>query len=45
MKAPQPKPPTDLPPGTVQIGGPIEWYSISLGVRDDSLVPEELIRI
>ena len=31
-----------MPPGTVQIGGPIEWFSISVWLRGDTLVPEEI---
>ena len=42
MKAPKPGPPVDMPRGTVQIGGPIEWFSIAIGVNGDSLVPEEI---
>lgn len=31
-----------MPPGTVQIGGPIEWFSIAIGVKGEFLVPEEI---
>jgi hypothetical protein len=31
-----------MSPGTVQIGGPIDWFAISIGVSGDSLVPEEI---
>ena len=42
MKTPKPGQPIDVPPGTVQIGGPIEWFSISVWLRGDALIPEEI---
>jgi hypothetical protein len=42
MKAPKPGPPVNVPAGTVQIGGPIEWFSISVWFRGDALVPKEI---
>lgn len=42
MKAPKPTAPRDIPAGTVQIGGPIDWFSISLRVTGDQLVPAEI---
>ena len=37
--------PSDLPAGTVQIGGAIDWFSISLGVKSENLVPDEVTAI
>ncbi len=42
MKNPKPTAPTDLGPGVIQIGGPIDWFSISLGVKGPLLVPAEI---
>jgi hypothetical protein len=42
MKRPRPQPPKDAPEGTVWSGGPIRWFSISLIVRADELVPDEV---
>jgi hypothetical protein len=45
MKRPFPQPPKDVPPGTMWFGGPISWFSISLTVRADDLVPEGVTRL
>lgn len=45
MKQPRPQPPKDAPEGTVWFGGPIGWFSISLIVRADDLVPDEVTRL
>ena len=45
MKAPKPTAPINAPPGTVEIGGPIEWFDITFGVRGDDLVPDEISAI
>jgi hypothetical protein len=45
MKAQKPAAPIDAPSGTVEIGGPIDWFSISLNVRGEDLVPEEITKI
>jgi hypothetical protein len=45
MKAPKPQAPIDLPPCTVQVSGPIEWFLISIGVKGDDLVPEEVTAV
>ena len=42
MKKAKPERPTDAPPGTVWFGGPIHWFHISLKVRGENLVPEEI---
>ena len=42
MKVAKPTAPTDLPVGTSQIGGPIDWFSILIGVKGELLVPEEI---
>ncbi len=42
MKAPKPQPPSNLPAGTVQIGGAIDWFSVSLGVKGADLDPNEI---
>jgi hypothetical protein len=45
MKRPRPQPPENAPEGTVWFGGPIRWFSISLIVRADDLVPDEVTRL
>ncbi|MBR0773456.1 DUF4279 domain-containing protein [Bradyrhizobium diazoefficiens] len=45
MKRPFPKPAADAPPGTVWFGGPISWFSISLIIRADDLVPDDVTRL
>lgn len=42
MKAPKPKAPVNAPPGTVEIGGPIEWFDITLAVKGEDLDPNEI---
>jgi hypothetical protein len=45
MKATKPKIPIDAPPGTTWYGGPIDWFDISLSVKGENLVPEEITAI
>lgn len=45
MKRSRPSPPSDAPQGTVTLGGPLGWFSASLNVTSDSLLPEEITRI
>jgi hypothetical protein len=45
MKQPFPKPPEDAPPGTTWFGGPISWFSVSLTIRADNLVPDDVTRL
>lgn len=45
MKRPFPQPPKDAPAGTIWFGGPISWFSISLTVRADDLLPEDVTRL
>jgi Domain of unknown function (DUF4279) len=45
MKRPRPQPPGGAPQGTVWFGGPISWFSISLIIRADELVPENVTRL
>jgi hypothetical protein len=45
MKRPFPQPPKDAPPGTIWFGGPISWFSISLIVRANDLLPEDVTRL
>jgi hypothetical protein len=45
MKQPLPKPPEDAPPGTMWFGGPISWFSVSLTIRADNLVPDDVTRL
>jgi len=42
VKRPKPKPPSDLPEGTIFFGGPIEWFSIALIINTEAVAPEEL---
>jgi len=42
MKKSRPKAPSDAPQGTVTLGGPLGWFSASLNVTSDSLLPEEV---
>jgi hypothetical protein len=45
MKRPIPTPPVDAPPGTMQLGGPIGWFSASLHVAEQDLLPNEVTRL
>jgi len=45
MKRPRPQPPKGAPPGTIWFGGPISWFSISLTVRADDLLPADVTRL
>ena len=45
MKRPRPQPLEGAPPDTVWFRGPISWFSISLIVRADDLVPEDITRL
>jgi hypothetical protein len=45
MKAPKPSPPIDAPAGTVQLGGPINWFKITLRIVGENLVPEEITAV
>jgi len=45
MKRPFPQPPKDVPPGTKSFGGPISWFSISLVIRADDLIPDDVTRL
>lgn len=45
MKKSRPQPPSDVPQGTTTLGGPLGWFSASLYVTSDSLLPEEITRI
>jgi hypothetical protein len=45
MKRPRPQLAKDAPEGTVWFGGPIRWFSISLIIRADDLVPEDITRL
>lgn len=42
MKKPKPIPPSNLPAGTVQFGGPIEWFSIGLRISTEEITPERI---
>lgn len=45
MKQPRPSAPVGAPEGTVQLGGPIDWFSASLQVSGDDLDPEQITRL
>ena len=45
MKRPRPTPPLDAPPGTVALGGAIEWFSVALQVSSETLDPEDVARL
>jgi Domain of unknown function (DUF4279) len=45
MKQPFPKPPDGAPLGTIWFGGPISWFSVSLTIRADNLVPDDVTRL
>ncbi len=45
MRRAKPVKPKGLPEGTIQIGGPIEWFDINLRVRGDDLVLDEITSI
>ena len=42
MKHPRPCAPIDAPPGTVELGGAMDWFSASLHVSSDDLQPTEV---
>lgn len=42
VKRPPPKPPENAPAGTTWFGGPIPWFSISIEIHSDDLVPDEV---
>jgi Domain of unknown function (DUF4279) len=42
MKRPPPQPPRGAPAGTSWTGGPIPWFSMSIEIHADSLVPGEV---
>ena len=45
MKAPKPAIPECAPPGTVWFGGPIEWFSITLRITCEDLVPDDVTKL
>jgi hypothetical protein len=45
MKAPKPAIPRCAPPGTVWFGGPIEWFSITLRISSEDLVPDDVTKV
>ena len=45
MKAPKPAIPECAPPGTVWFGGPIEWFSITLRITCEDLVPDDVSKL
>ena len=45
MKSPKPAIPRCAPPGTVWFGGPIEWFSITLRISSENLVPEQVTKL
>src|ERR1035438_9647796 len=45
MKAPKPVIPRGAPPGTVWFGGPIEWFSITLRISSEDLVPDDVTNV
>jgi hypothetical protein len=42
MKRAKPTPPSNAPEGTIWFGGPIEWFSIALGIRTEALSLERI---
>ena len=42
MKRPKPRPPADVPEGTVSFGGPIGWFSIALIINTEAVPIERL---
>ena len=42
MRIPKPTAPADAPPGTVTIGGPVEWFKLALCVRGPDLEPAQV---
>ena len=45
MKRPRPAAPIGVPEGTVQLGGPIDWFAASLQVNGDDLDPDQITRL
>ena len=45
MKRPKPTIPKCAPPGTLWFGGPIEWFDISLRIRSDDLIPDDVSKL
>lgn len=42
MKHPKPTTPDDVPGGTTQLGGPIDWFAASLQVSGEDLDPDQI---
>ena len=42
MRITKPSAPADAPPGTVTIGGPVEWFKLALCVRGRDLDPDQV---
>ncbi len=45
MKQPKPSPPAGIPDGTLQLGGPIDWFTASLQVIGDDLDPDQVTNL
>lgn len=45
MKQPRPTAPPGIPDGTVQLGGPIDWFSAALHISGDDLIPEQVTEL
>ena len=44
MKAPKPAIPSCAPRGTAWFGGPIKWFSITLRISTEDLVPDDVTK-
>jgi hypothetical protein len=45
MKRPKPTIPKGAPPGTIWFGGPIEWFSITLRIIAEDLIPDDVSKL
>jgi len=45
VKRTRPQPPVDAPAGTMWFGGPIGWFSVSLSVSADALIPAAVTKL
>jgi hypothetical protein len=45
MRSPREMAPKDIPPGTVQISGPADWFTLSLSVSGQELDPDDISKL
>lgn len=45
LRLPKPVAPSDAPPGTVTIGGPVEWFVVAIRIRGPKLDPARVTQL